>query len=209
MPSVFITGSNKYGYAVGSTQSVTDTVATQLIGDGNAVLSSTVQLSAKNTSWFADFVNTVQAWVNSVCCLLTGTQTITGAKTFSGSVTLTGAVSGTGMTNYLASPPSIGTTAPGIVKASDLQATFTDSSGTPGNVTNNSPSGRAAFAAGGASVTVTSSLVSASSRVLVQKETADATLTAILAVSPAAGSFTVTGSAAATAVTKFSFLVIN
>lgn len=75
MPSVFITGSNKYGYAVGSTQSVTDTVATQLIGDGNAVLSSTVQLSAKNTSWFADFVNTVQSWVNGVCCLLAGTQT--------------------------------------------------------------------------------------------------------------------------------------
>ena len=103
----------------------------------------------------------------------------------------------------------IGTTTPGIVKTSNLQATYTDSSGTPGNVTNNSPRGRAAFAAASATVTVTSSLVTATSSVFVQRETADATLTTILSVVPAAGSFTVTGNAAATGTTKFSFFVVN
>lgn len=118
-------------------------------------------------------------------------------------------VSGTGFSNYLAAPPAIGSTTPGVVKTSNLQATFTDSSATPGNVTNNSPRGRAAFAAAGNSVTVTNSLVAATSSVFVQKETADATLTTILSVVPGAGSFVVTGNAAATATTKFSFLVVN
>lgn len=118
-------------------------------------------------------------------------------------------VSGTGFSNYLAAPPSIGTTTPGIVKTSNLQATFTDSSGTPGNVTNNSPRGKAAFAAAGSTVVVTNSLVTATSLVHIQMEGADATLTSILRVVPAAGSFTVTGNAAATAATNFTFLVVN
>lgn len=124
-------------------------------------------------------------------------------------LTASGAVSGTGMSNYMASPPAIGTTAPGVVKTSNLQASFTDSSGTPGNVTNNSPRGRAAFAAGTNAVTVTSTLVTAASTVLVILETADGTLTQILTATPAAGSFTVTGNANATGTPKFSFQVVN
>lgn len=134
------------------------------------------------------------------------TSASTGAFT---TLSASSTVSGAGFTNYMAAPPSIGTTTPGIVKTINLQATYTDSSGTPGNVTNNSPRGRAAFAAASATVTVTSSLVTATSSVFVQQETADATLTTILSVVPAAGSFTVTGNAAAIGTTKFSFFVVN
>lgn len=117
-------------------------------------------------------------------------------------------VSGTGFSNYMAAPPSIGTTTPGIVKTSNLQATFTDSSGTPGNVTNNSPRGRVAVAAAASTVVVTSSLVTAASTILVSLGGADATLTSVR-VTPAAGSFTVTGNAAATGNTALDFLVVN
>ncbi len=87
---------------------------------------------------------------------------------------------------------------------------YTDSTGTPGNVTNNSPSGRAAFAAAGSTVTVTNSAVTATSKVFVQLiGAADATLTQITALTIAAGSFTVTGNAAATAAKSFEFLVVN
>lgn len=127
------------------------------------------------------------------------------ASTLSASST----VSGAGFSAYLAAPPAIGGTTPAAVKTSDLQATYTNSAATPGNVTNNSPRGKAAFAAAGSSVTVTSSLVTAASTVLCALETADATLTQILRATPTAGSFTVTGNAAATATTTFSFQVIN
>lgn len=125
------------------------------------------------------------------------------APTGTGSVTINPATAGN--INNMA----IGQTTAAAVKTSNLQATYTDSSGTPGNVTNNSPRGRAAFAAAGSSVVVTNSLVTATSSVFVQQETADATLTTILSVVPAAGSFTVTGNAAATGTTKFSFFVVN
>lgn len=87
---------------------------------------------------------------------------------------------------------------------------LTDSSATPGNATINTSSGRAAFAAAASTVVVTSSLVTVASKVFVQLEgAADATLTSVLGVTLAAGSFTVTGNATATATKKFSFIVIN
>jgi hypothetical protein len=89
------------------------------------------------------------------------------------------------------------------------RASFLDSSGTPGNVTNNNPRGRAAFAAAGSAVTVTNNLVVAGSTVLVSLNSADATLTFIKSAAPGAGSFVVTGNAAATATTVFDFVVIN
>lgn len=133
---------------------------------------------------------------------------ISGRPVAASTLSASSTVSGTGFTNYLAAPPSIGTTTPGIVKTSNLQATYTDSSGTPGNVTNNNPRGRAAFAAAGSSVVVTNSLVAATSTVLVQLGGTDATLTTVR-VTAAAGSFTVTGNAAATATTPFDFVVVN
>lgn len=90
---------------------------------------------------------------------------------------------------------------------------YTDSTGTPGNVTNNSPSGRAAFAAAASTCVVTNSSVTATSKVFVSLLSADTTLTALAAVpvTIAAGSFTVTGNAAATTAgaAKFQFLVVN
>lgn len=127
--------------------------------------------------------------------------------TFS-TLSVSSTVSGAGFTTFFAAPPSIGTTTPGIVKASNLQATYLDSSGTPGNVTNSSPRGRAAFAAASSTVVVTSTLVAATSTVLVALGGSDATLTTIR-VTPGAGSFTVTGNAVATATTPFDFLVVN
>jgi hypothetical protein len=95
------------------------------------------------------------------------------------------------------------------VSASRLILPRTDSSGTPGNVTNNSMSGRAAFAAAGTAVVVTNSQVTTTSEIFIQLRTADATLTIARVTAQAAGSFTVTGNAAATAIAAFSFLVTN
>lgn len=87
---------------------------------------------------------------------------------------------------------------------------YTDSTGTPGNVTNNSPSGRAAIAAAATACTVTNSSVLATSKVFVQLiGAADTTLTSIAALTISAGSFTVTGNAAATANKSFEFIVFN
>lgn len=87
---------------------------------------------------------------------------------------------------------------------------FVDSSGTAGNVTNNSPRGRVAFAAAATTVTVTSSIVTASSMVIATLRTADGTLTQILRVLPTAGSFTITANAASTGTAaQADFLVIN
>lgn len=85
----------------------------------------------------------------------------------------------------------------------------TDSSGTPGAVTLNKPSGKVAIAAGASSVVVTNSCVSATSIVLPVLQTTDATLTFIKSCVPSAGSFTVTGNANATAAVTVGFLVIN
>ena len=81
-----------------------------------------------------------------------------------------------------------------------------DLSGTPGNGTAHSTMGKAAFAAAGSTVTITDRFVTAASAVLVQLGGADATLTSVR-VTPANGSFTVTGNAAATATTPFTFTV--
>lgn len=88
---------------------------------------------------------------------------------------------------------------------------FTDSSGTPGNVTNNSPRGRVAIAAAATAVTVTNSAVTATSTVLavINQGATDTTLTQILRVQTAAGSFTITGNAAATANVVIDYVVVN
>jgi len=87
---------------------------------------------------------------------------------------------------------------------------YIDDSATPGDRTVNRLRGKNAFAIGATSVVITNSLVTANSQVICTLEFSDATLTSILRVIPAAGSFTVTGSGiGATAATKFSWVVIN
>ena len=94
------------------------------------------------------------------------------------------------------------------LRSTSLQSALADNSGTPGNVTQNVAHGRAAFPASASSVVVTNSQVAATSSVFVQLGGADATLTAVR-VTTAAGSFTVTGNAAATGVTPFSYIVVQ
>ncbi len=94
--------------------------------------------------------------------------------------------------------------------SNNLQLTnYIDDSATPGSRTVNAQRGRNAFAIGAKAVTVTNSLCTATSQVVATLEFIDATLTTILTVVPAAGSFVVTADVNATAATKFSWTVIN
>lgn len=90
-----------------------------------------------------------------------------------------------------------------------LTVRSSDSSGSPGAVTINRPSGKCAIALGASSVVVTNSLVTASSTVLAVLQTTDAALLYIKSVVPGSGSFTITGNATATAAVTVAFLVIN
>lgn len=97
----------------------------------------------------------------------------------------------------------------GVTGAGGLTVNTTDGSGTPGAVTINKPSGKAAIASSSASIVITNSLVTSASSVFVQLQTTDATLHSVQTVVPAAGSFTVTCNATATGTPTICFLVIN
>lgn len=105
---------------------------------------------------------------------------------------------------------SIGQTTAAAVKTSNLAATYTDSSGTPGNVTNNSPRGRVALAAGTSTIVVTSSIVTAASMIVAMVRATDGAATDIVTTTAAAGSFTITMNAATTGTAcVIDFLVVN
>lgn len=82
----------------------------------------------------------------------------------------------------------------------------TDSSATPGAATADRPIGKNAIAAGASSVVVTNNLVTAASVIFATPHARDATCKELIAVA-AAGSFTVSGSANATATLPFSWEV--
>lgn len=86
---------------------------------------------------------------------------------------------------------------------------YTDDSANSGNRTVNKVRGKSAVAIAAATCVITNSFVTANSQILVTLEFADATATSIKCCIPAAGSFTLTVIAAATAATKFSWTVIN
>lgn len=88
---------------------------------------------------------------------------------------------------------------------------FTNTSGTPGNATINTPRGRCAIAAAAAAVTITSSVVTANSTVIavINQAATDTTLTSILRVNTGASTFTITGNAASTAAVTVDFVVFN
>lgn len=94
------------------------------------------------------------------------------------------------------------------VTAGTFSLQKTDSSGTPGAVTNNSISGKAAIALGASSVTVTNDNTSTTSIILITPLDLDTTLTSFK-VAAGSGSFTVTGNTVATAAWRFNFLVIS
>lgn len=82
---------------------------------------------------------------------------------------------------------------------------------TVGAATANVNSGSAAIAAGSASVVITNALVNASSKIwaCVGQAAADGTLLRVERVVPAAGSFTIHGTANATATTVIDWCVLN
>lgn len=86
-----------------------------------------------------------------------------------------------------------------------------DSSGTPGAATQHTTKGRVAVAAGQSQVTVTNRHVQASSFVVAQisQVTADATATHVVRTTPAAGLFTITLNAAATAATVVDYALFG
>ena len=130
-------------------------------------------------------------------------------STVSGVLTTVGLANAIALTGGTIDGVAIGSTTRSTGRFTALNLNSTDSSGTPGNVTNNSSMGRAAFAAAGTAVTVTNSTVVASSIVQVQVMGSDATLTTARVTSINAGNFVVTGNAAATGITPFNFVVIN
>lgn len=89
--------------------------------------------------------------------------------------------------------------------------TATDQSGTPGNVTNNNYHGRCAIAAGASSVTVTNSGATTVSSVfaVINQTSADATLTQIVRIATASGSFTIYGNATATAAVVIDWMLVS
>ena len=93
-------------------------------------------------------------------------------------------------------------------KESKVLIVNSDSSGTPGNVTNNSPAGIVAVPAAGQAITVTNNLVTAAAIIQLTLLSNDGTAKSAVAVA-AAGNFTITLNAAATAITKVGYLVIN
>lgn len=90
-----------------------------------------------------------------------------------------------------------------------LHQPYTDNSGTPGNTTINTPTGKAAIAAAASSCVVTNSSVLTTSVIDVTLVSNDATATTIRVTAQSAGSFTVTANAAATGNTAFTFQVVN
>ncbi len=98
-----------------------------------------------------------------------------------------------------------------MVNSSSPNTQFTDKSGSPGAGTINTARGRVAIAAGSGSVVVTNSHVTAQSMIVahIDQTAADGTLTQIVRIVPAAGTFAVYGNGSATAAVSVRFEVIN
>jgi hypothetical protein len=95
--------------------------------------------------------------------------------------------------------------------AQGLASTSTRASTTPGAVTANVLQGTCAIAAGASSIVITNDKVDANSIVVayVSQAAADGTLLRVERVLPAAGSFTIYGTANATATTLVSWAVLS
>jgi hypothetical protein len=177
-------------YAAGSSPSLADDLARQWVYEGRAKMVSVDTQALRTSVLWSDMTGTYLVKPDGSLII----------KYNPANVAITGgAINGA----------TVGQTTPAAVKTSNLGATFTDSSATPGNVTNSSPRGRVAVAAGASAVTVTSTLVTVNSTVLAVVSSVDVTLTEVLRTVAAAGSFTITCNAVATAATKVDFLVIN
>lgn len=155
-------------------------------------------------------------------------QTIAGDKLFTGNTEIRGASkylafkdTGAGSSTFKITPVGdawiFGTASTlfQVLSSGILDARFgfgtpgTDATGTPGAVTINQCNGRAAIAIGASSVVVTNSSVAANDTVLITALGRDATCVNLVVDAVAAGSFTVSGTANATAATSFMFTVVK
>jgi hypothetical protein len=106
------------------------------------------------------------------------------------------------------SPDDGTTTNLAIKKGGRLVFASTDGSGTPGTVTIDKPTGKAAFAAAGTTVVITSNQVTTATIPMIQMLSVDATCTHASAVATA-GTLTVTANAACTGITPFGFVLFQ
>jgi hypothetical protein len=105
----------------------------------------------------------------------------------------------------------LSTDAENALIAQGLAATAASTAITTGNATANAFTGTAAIPAGSSSVVITNSFVDTNSKVfaVVAQATADGTLLRVERIVCAAGSFTIYGTANATATTYVDWVVIN
>ena len=87
-------------------------------------------------------------------------------------------------------------------------APLCDSTAAPGAATCNAYRGRSAIAAAASSVVITDALVTSSSVIHATLQSSDASLTSILSVVPASGSFTINGNSLAFATTNVAWSVV-
>lgn len=91
-----------------------------------------------------------------------------------------------------------------------VMGSYTDSSGTPGNATANTATGRAAIASGASSCVISNNLVTAAARIFISPKIRDATgLLPIVSAQVASTSFTVSTTANCTANLTFDWWVIT
>jgi hypothetical protein len=103
----------------------------------------------------------------------------------------------------------VGTTKASIDFAGGLRMAYTDMSGTPGDVTINTPCGRVAVATGTNVVAVTNSLVTATTVIVGQLAENDATCQSVRYIDPNSGNFEILVNANCAADTNFDFCIYN
>jgi hypothetical protein len=184
---------------------------------GDVSISTQIFGGAKTISTLT--ISTVLSIQQPVAIMFANTQTVADSGAAGLTVTIPNAgvnahldfvLSGTGdkVRFFLNSVQEFAVTDLGVRFGGNVLIGSGNSTGTPGNATLNFPAGRSSIAAGAATVTITSSFVSATSIIFVALQTNDAT--AILKnVVPAAGSFAVNLTAAATGNTNFCWFVMN
>ena len=102
---------------------------------------------------------------------------------------------------------NLGVTTPLAVRGTSLAVTYTDHGATASPVASTTQKGRVRIPLGVSSVQVTNASIVATCMVLITQRQLDTTLTRAIAVA-AAGSFTITGNAVATADTDFDYCVL-
>jgi hypothetical protein len=205
------------GFALGGLkQAVSNLVsgAMTVIGDLLPAASITYNLGSTSLVWLRAYVTALRDAGNNARVSISSSSANVYLGTIANSGTNTEhqfncATSLTGSTNIAGFSSSTDTTWElAVHNSGKLIFDSTDSSGTPGAITINKPSGLVAIASGAAAVTVTNSIVTATSIVVAMLQETDGSLY-VKSVVPAAGSFVINLSGNATADRTCAFVVFN